>query len=171
VDDRPELRYEDGPSTEADVLVDAPPDALWPFVTDIQLPSRFSDELAGAEWLDGATRAELGARFVGRNAHEAIGSWETVCTVSVLEPGATFEWTVGDPGHPSSVWRYTLRAEGTATRLGMWMRMGPASSGINTAIDAMPDKESRILYRRLSEHRANMERTLLGVKALAEGTA
>ena len=48
------------------------------------------------------------------------------------------------------------------------MRMGPARSGINMAIDAMPDKESRILYRRLSEHRANMERTLLGIKELAE---
>jgi len=168
VDDRPELRYGDCPTTEVDVLVDAPPGAVWPLVSDIQLPSRFSVEFAGADWLDGATEAALGARFVGRNAHDAIGSWETVCTISAYEPGATFEWTVGELDDPSSAWRYTLRAEGAGTRVGMWMRMGPARSGINMAIDAMPDKESRILYRRLSEHRANMERTLLGIKELAE---
>ena len=40
--------------------------------------------------------------------------------------------------------------------------------GINLAIDAMPDKESKILHRRLGEHRANMEATLAGIKALAE---
>jgi hypothetical protein len=48
------------------------------------------------------------------------------------------------------------------------MRMGPGRSGINPAIDAMPEKESKILHRRLAEHRANMEATLAGIKALAE---
>ncbi len=48
------------------------------------------------------------------------------------------------------------------------MQMGPARSGINVAIDAMPDKEARILSRRLSELRANMEATLHGIKSLAE---
>jgi hypothetical protein len=33
----------------------------------------------------------------------------------------------------------------------------------------MPDKESKILHRRLREHRANMTATLGGIKALAEG--
>ena len=46
--------------------------------------------------------------------------------------------------------------------------MGPGRSGINPAIDAMPDKESKILHRRLGEHRSNMEATLAGIKALAE---
>ena len=46
--------------------------------------------------------------------------------------------------------------------------MGPARSGINAAIDAMPDKEDRILRRRLDEHKANMEATLEGIKQLAE---
>jgi hypothetical protein len=33
----------------------------------------------------------------------------------------------------------------------------------------MPDKEERIVARRLEEHRGNMERVVDGVKALAEG--
>jgi hypothetical protein len=32
----------------------------------------------------------------------------------------------------------------------------------------MPDKEDRIVARRLDEHRLNMEATLLGIKSLAE---
>jgi len=48
------------------------------------------------------------------------------------------------------------------------MQMGPARSGINMAIDAMPDKETRILRRRIAELRANMEATLHGIKSLAE---
>jgi hypothetical protein len=51
------------------------------------------------------------------------------------------------------------------------MRMGPARSGLNIAIDAMPDKEERIIARRQDEHRANMTANLEGIKALAEGGA
>ena len=52
--------------------------------------------------------------------------------------------------------------------LKQWMRIGPARSGLNAAIDRMPDKEERIIERRLDEHRRNMTATLEGIKALAE---
>jgi hypothetical protein len=55
-------------------------------------------------------------------------------------------------------------------RLRQGMRMGPAPSGLNIAIDAMPDKEERIVARRLEEHVANMRATLDGIKQLAEST-
>ena len=48
------------------------------------------------------------------------------------------------------------------------MRIGPGRSGLNPALDAMPDKESKIIANRLREHRANMQRTLNGIKELAE---
>ena len=38
-------------------------------------------------------------------------------------------------------------------------------------IEAMPDKEERIVARRLDEHRANMVKTIEGIKALAEAQA
>jgi hypothetical protein len=79
-------------------------------------------------------------------------------------------WAVGDPDRPSARWRFTLApdAAGTRTMLTQWMQMGPAPSGISMAIEAMPDKESRILRRRLAEHHANMTATLAGIKELAE---
>ena len=39
---------------------------------------------------------------------------------------------------------------------------------MNYAIERMPDKEERIVDRRMKEHRLNMERVVAGVKELAE---
>ena len=164
-----DLRFADSPTTEAEVVIDAPPDVVWALVSDIALPVRFSTELQSVEWLDGATTAAPGARFAGRSQHAAAGEWETTCVVVQFLPPRVFEWAVGDPDFPAASWRFTLNPEGDRTRLVQWMRIGPGRSGINPAIEAMPDKESKILRYRLREHRANMERTLEGVKALAEG--
>ena len=55
--------------------------------------------------------------------------------------------------------------------LNQWMRMGPAPSGLTPAIEAMPDKEERIVARRLAEHQVNMQANVDGVKHLAEMAA
>lgn len=168
----PTLRYADGPSTEMSVIVHAPPDAVWAVVTDIAAPARYSEELQEATWLDGATGPVVGARFVGRSRHAATGEWETTSTVVACEPNVRFGWVVGDVAEPSAQWAFTLRPtdDGAGdTVLAEWMRMGPGRSGINPAIDAMPDKESKILHRRLQEHRVNMLKTIEGIKATAEG--
>jgi hypothetical protein len=162
------VRYADGPTVEVDLLIEAPPAAVWPVVTDINLPARFSTEFLGAEWLDGALGAGLGARFVGRNQHRAIGTWETTSFVVEYEPERTFGWAVTDPEFPSASWRFTLAPEDGGTRLRMWTRLGPAPSGLSIAIAAMPDKEERIVARRLEEHRKNMTATLEGIKEIVE---
>jgi uncharacterized protein YndB with AHSA1/START domain len=165
------MRYADGPTAEVDVVVDAPVERVWALVSDIGLPARFSSELQGAEWLDQATGPTAGARFVGRSHHPAAGNWETTCVVTVCDPGRSFGWAVGDAAEPSASWRFDLEAQGAGVRLRQSMRMGPAPSGLTPAIEAMPDKEERIVARRLDEHRANMRATLEGIKALAEAEA
>ena len=164
----PELRYADGPGAEAETMIAAGPARVWELVSDITLPARFSSELQAAEWTDQAAGPAAGARFTGRSHHPAIGTWETTCTVGPYEPERVFGWVVGDPQHPSARWCFTLTAVGSGTRLRMSMQMGPARSGLSLAIDARPDKESKILHRRLAEHRANMQATLAGIKELAE---
>ena len=47
---------------------------------EFQLTRWFSDEFRGAEWLD--TEIGVGARFVGRNWHKAMGEWETISIVN-----------------------------------------------------------------------------------------
>jgi hypothetical protein len=156
------VRYADGPTVTVDVFIEAPRAEVWALVSDINVPARFSNELQGAEWIV-QHRA-----FRGRNAHPAAGEWETTCNVTMWVEPRTFEYAVGDPAHPSATWRFELEDEGSGTRLRQWMRMGPAPSGLTPAIEAMPDKEERIVARRLDEHRFNMLATLTGIKDLAE---
>jgi len=63
--DQPELRYRDCPTTQADLVIAAPPPVVWALVCDIQLPARFSSEFDGGQWLDGASRPALGVAHEG----------------------------------------------------------------------------------------------------------
>lgn len=164
------MRYADQPSTEAEIVIAAPAPRVWDLVCDIQLPAQFSSEFQGAEWITGEP-GQPGAQFKGRSYHSAMGEWETVSTVTESEPERVFAWAVGEVDHPSTSWRFAMEPVDGGIRLRQWMQMGPARSGINVAIDAMPDKEARILQRRLAEHRQNMEATLAGIKGLAERAA
>ena len=164
----PQLRFADGPTTSAEVVVDASPERVWAVVSDITVPASFSTELIAVEWLDDATAPREGARFLGRSYHEAVGEWETTSVVTACEECRLLEWAVGDPAEPGATWRFTITESSAGTQLTQWMRLGPGRSGLNAALDAMPHKESRIIANRLREHRANMERTLDGIKELAE---
>ncbi|HZT66501.1 MAG TPA: SRPBCC family protein [Acidimicrobiales bacterium] len=158
------MRYADGPSVEVETHVDAPPAVVWALISDVTVPALFSSELQEVTPVDATT-------FRGRNRHPAAGEWETTCTIVTNEPEATFEWAVGDPDNPSARWRFSMERDATGTRLRQWMRLGPAPSGLTRAIAAMPDKEERIVARRVEEHRVNMEATVEGIRRLAEERA
>jgi Polyketide cyclase / dehydrase and lipid transport len=165
-----ELRYADCPTTAAELYIAAGPAAVWRLVCDIQLPALYSSEFQGGDWLDGATCTALGARFRGRNHHPARGEWETVSTICDFEPERTLGWAVGDPDRPAAIWRFRLVPDGDGTRITQWMQMGPGESGISELIEQLPDKESRILRRRLAEHNSNMIATLEGIRTQAEAS-
>lgn len=164
------VRLADQPGTWVEAHVAAPTDAVWAVVTDISLPARFSEEFQGATW-DAGTGAGAGASFTGHNRHPAIGEWSVTSWVDVFEPGRAFGWCTVDRDDPGSRWRFDLEPDGTGTRLRFSVSIGPGPSGISIAIESMPDKEPRILVRRLAEHHANMLRTVGGLAALAEGRA
>ena len=155
------MRYADGPTVTVDVLIDAPPAAVWDLVSDITLPARFSTELQSVAWIDERS-------FRGTSHHPAVGEWHSVSYVVERVQDRAFAWAVSDPDHPAATWRFSLEPVGTGTRLTQSVRIGPAPSGLTPAIEAMPDKEERIIARRLEEHRVNMLATLDGIKALAE---
>lgn len=168
--DHSELRFVDGPHIDASVEISASPERVWELVCDINVPARFSTEFQGAEWIDGSTEAAAGARFRGHNEHPAIGRWNTSSTITTFDAPRSIEWAVegADDKGPGATWRFDIEPTDGGCRLTQSTTMGPGRSGINHAIDAMPDKESKILQRRLSEHRVNMEATLAGIKELAE---
>jgi nitroreductase len=160
------LRFEDGPGAVAEVDIDASPRAVWDLVSDIDLPARFSTEFLGAEWA-GDERG-VGAVFHGRNHHEAIGEWTTPCFVDAREEHRAFGWRTSDRDEPGARWRFDVEPRPGGTRLRFSYVMGPGASGTTMAIAAHAGKEARVLRRRLGEVHANMQRTVEGVKQIAE---
>ena len=160
--------YADAPTVAAEIYVEAPPERVWPLVSDIFLMAKLSTELRQVEWLGGATGPALGHCFAGRNANPALGEWETVSTIVECDEPRCFAWAVGDPDHPGATWRFTLRPDGTGTVLEQRAQMGPGRSGLNLAIDAMPDKEQKIVFVRLRDMEAGLTGNLAAIKKLAE---
>ncbi|MFJ5642250.1 SRPBCC family protein [Streptomyces sp. NPDC093223] len=161
-------RYADRPTVEVRTWIDAPPEKVWALVSDIELMPDMSEELRSVAWLDGATRPAVGARFVGRSEHEALGTWQTTSHVIECEPESVLAWAVEDPAAPSAVWRFRLRSERGGTELAQWMQLGPGRSGLSAAIDRMPDKEQKIVFVRLREFERNITATLARIKQRAE---
>jgi len=135
--------YADTPTVAGEIYVEAPPERVWALVSDIYL-------------------------MPGLSAHPELGEWETVSTIVACEEPRCFAWAVGDPDHPSTTWRFTLRPDGPGTVLEQWAQMGPGRSGLNLAIDAMPEKEQKIVFVRLREMEAGLTGNLAAIKKLAE---
>ena len=158
----------DGPGVVVETDIKAPASIVWPFVTDISFGADHSAEFTGARWADGHDGPALGAQFIGSNTHEAIGEWDVPCFVDRFEPERSFGWVTSDAENPGARWRFELQQIAGATRLRYRVLLGPGPSGITRAIEQMPEKEPRILDRRLGEHRANMQEVVDGIRAAAE---
>ena len=153
----------------AEIPIDAPPERVWGMVSDIFLMPRLSSELQEVAWLDEARPARPSAAgSPAATPTSASGTWETVSTVTECDPPRRFAWAVGDPGHPIgdlAVHPAARRGGHAARAVG---RMGPARSGLSIAIDAMPDKEAKIVFVRLREHETAMKHNLDVIKDRAE---
>lgn len=162
-------RYADTPTVEVQTWIDAPPHRVWAVVSDIGLMPTMSPELQSVEWIDGATEPSVGARFVGRSKHEALGEWSTTSEVVEYEPERVLAWAVEDPNNPTAIWRFRLESHDGGTELSQWVQLGPGRSGLSFAIDRMPDKEQQIVFVRMREFETNMTTTLEHIKNLVEG--
>ncbi len=163
------IRLADGPGTNVSIDIDAPTAAVWALVTDVNLPARFSDEFVEGSW-DSDARG-LGATFTGTNENEHMGRWSLTNTIDAFEDGATFGWAVVSLDNPGARWQFDLDAVAPdRTRLTYTVRLGPGPSGLTMAIESMPDKEDRIILRRLQGLHTNMRNTVEGIRDLAEAS-
>jgi nitroreductase len=161
---------DDGPGLTVEIDVDASPAAVWALVTDVTVPARYSGELQTAEWVDGAGPA-VGSRFVGTNELEGFGRWQTTCTVVRCDDRRCFAWAVGDIDSPGATWRFELEPlgfGGRQTRLRQHVTIGPGFSGTAAMIRKEPEREQQVLAWRRKALRAAMDRTVAGIKELAE---
>lgn len=162
------MRYRDHPTVEVEQRVEGEPSAIWALVTDITLPTRFSSELQEVEWLDGSSGVEVGSRFRGRNHNDVLGEWATECVVVEVEPERRWTWDVQGFDGVMATWGFEVDPGRDAVTVRQWARMGPDPSGMTSAIEAMPDKEGRIIARRVAEWRENIAANLTGIRALIE---
>jgi hypothetical protein len=154
------MRYGDCPTVEVTKLVPCDPETAWRLVTDIRLPLRCSSELQDVEWLDGATGVAVGARFRGHNSHVAMGDWATQCEIVEVDDGRRWVWNVQGPDGVAATWGFEVEPSSRGALVRQWARMGPGPSGLTYAITANPDKEGRIVARRLEEWQAGMAANL-----------
>ena len=160
------MRYRDAPIVQETAVIAAEPQRVWALVTDVTLPARFSPELAAVEWIQGDSVA-VGNRFRGRNSHAALGEWSTESVVVEVEDGRRWVWDVmGPDGERMASWGFEVEPMRDGTLVRQWGRMGPGRSGLTFAIDQMPEKEGRIIDRRLAEWREGLQANLRGIAEL-----
>jgi uncharacterized protein YndB with AHSA1/START domain len=102
----------------AEVIADAPVEAVWRVVADVTRTGEWSHECLQVSWLGGATAAAPGARFRGRNRAGWL-RWSRICEVLAVDPPRQIAWrTISTPLFvDSSDWRITLEPAGAGTRI------------------------------------------------------
>ncbi len=143
-----ELRFGDGPGLFVEVDIAAPPARCLAVRHRHQHPRPPSPRSSSAPSGSDDTRG-VGAVFIGRNHHPAIGEWTIPCFVEVCDEPRSFGWCTSDPDDPGARWRFDLEPLGGQTRLRFTYQLGPGPSGTTAALAAHPDKEARVLRRRL----------------------
>jgi hypothetical protein len=96
--------------------VDAPPDRVWPLVSDVSRYGEWSPENRGARWAKNTTVPCVGAKFTGSNRHGLL-RWTTHCTVVEYEENRCFAFSVAES---RMLWGYRLRAEAGGTTITEW---------------------------------------------------
>ena len=163
----------DGPGVVAEIDIAAKPSDVWPIISDINVPVAFSDEFLGADWTTDAPRG-VGSTFRGRNEVPGKVTWEVNCILTAWTENETFEWRITDIDDPGAIWRFDLAEQGTGSRLRMSMVIGQRNNGtapaaLKAALED-PAYEQKVLNGRRETLKANMQRTIEGIKVLAETT-
>lgn len=164
------MLQKDQPEVSVAVLIEASPEKVWQFVSDITTPTHFSDEFKAAQWINGATGPSVGAHFEGTNGRGET-QWTTTCIVTQYEEQKVFEYCVESVEVPVATWRYSVQPQGEQVELTYWAKMGLAPNGMTAHYKGDPEREARIIANRMEMWRTNMQATIDGIKALAEDPA
>ena len=101
----------------AEIVVPAPPTAVYDLVADVTRTPEFSPEVARVRWLGGATGAAVGARFEAVNVNGRGKRWKNRPVVTVADPGREFAFRRTEPLTGSIVWRYRFEPVDGGTRV------------------------------------------------------
>ncbi|HET6965086.1 MAG TPA: SRPBCC family protein [Acidimicrobiales bacterium] len=137
---------------------------IWNLVSDVTRIGSYSPETFEAEWMDGATGPEVGARFRGHVRRNGRGPvYWTSCQVTESEPGRVFAFNVLNGSRPLNTWRYELEPRDGAT-------------DVTESFELAPFLPMRIYWAlagwsRGKTNERGMRQTLERIKAQVEGAA
>jgi hypothetical protein len=159
-----------------DVVVAAPPDAVWAVVADVTRVGEWSHECRRVEWVDGASEAKPGAHFRGTNV-AGPWTWSRVNEVLIADDPRTFAWrTVPTTFFPDSTeWRIDLEAVDGGTRITQSYRVvrAPAILARMYAVLVPSHRDRRVALtddlHRLGELAASRVEEPVPVRAQATG--
>jgi hypothetical protein len=100
------------------IQIAALPEALYDLIADVTRMGEWSPECYRCEWLDGATAAQVGARFRGHNRLGRI-HWKTTVVITAAEGGREFAFTVvhDETGREETAWQYRFEPSSNGTLL------------------------------------------------------
>ncbi len=146
------------------VRIQADPSTVWELVSDVTRIGEFSPETFEAEWVDGATGPEVGARFRGHVRRNGVGpTYWTQCKVTACEPEREFGFVVYGAGSRVNNWGYRLEPREDGTDVTEYFRLEP--SGVLRAYWAL------LGWARGRTNERGMRQTLERIKAVAEADA
>jgi hypothetical protein len=157
-------------SGSASIRISAPALDVYALVSDVTRMGEWSPEATGGEWIDGASRAEIGSRFAGNNFGRG-NPWTTICVVTAADPGREFAFSVEKDEGPAGRWRYTFEPDGdetVVTESFEWEWL-PAEIGFRAQVAEQPvEVAEQMVSERTAHLVAGMRMTLAKLKEVAE---
>lgn len=98
----------------ASVRVEASPEAVYAYLTNLELLPELSPENVRCEFLGDATELAVGVKFRGHNKAKDY-EWHADCEVTVLDENQAFAYEVPPGFEHATVWSYQVEADGSGS--------------------------------------------------------
>jgi hemerythrin-like domain-containing protein len=139
---------------------EASPGTVWRILADVTRTGEWSHECHTAAWIDGSSRAAVGARFRG-TSRSGFAQWSRSCAIHVCNDPDEFGYlTHGRLLQDCTEWLWTLHPDGTGTRIVQHYR-----------VRSLPSWADRIVWIFTPAHhdrRAALSNDVASLAALAE---
>ena len=154
------------PTAQSSIDIAAPPALVYEIVSDVTKLPEWAAETYRCEWLAGASRPAVGAKFRGLNENKGR-RWPTTAIVTAADPGKRFAFKVhGVPGVTTAQWRYEIEpTDGGCRVTESTRRVSPrlATNVFNRMMVRVQDRDQH--------NQRNIEKTLAQLKEYAEKRA
>ncbi len=146
----------------ATVRVEASPEAVFAYLTNLELLPGLSPENVRCEYLGEATELAVGVRFRGYNEAKAMNyEWHADCEVTVLEPNRQFAYEVPPNFKHATTWGYTIEPDGSGSIV---------TEHFDAPMLALPDVYPGKIEGRRDNLEQACETTMANLKAALEGS-